>query len=123
MWSQRGSPAGTQSTFRSRPASSAISSTATGRALMWHPGNVGSSSSTRASRGSPSSARVSGKNPYSAGYTVAAKRCLSSQTSPVSWSISYLLHDPWGISTTTSNASLPTPAGYSRVSRSTLPRR
>ena len=67
MASHRGSPAATHSTLRSRPASSVISSTATGRARMWHPGNVGSSSSTRASSGSPSSARVSGKNPYSAG--------------------------------------------------------
>ena len=41
MAAQRGSPAGTHSTFRSRPCSSVISSTATGRACTWHPGKVG----------------------------------------------------------------------------------
>ena len=60
---QRGSWAGTQRILASGPASSVIQNTPTGRTLMWQPGNVGSSSSTRTSSGSPSSASVCGTKP------------------------------------------------------------
>ena len=63
----RGSLGSTQITLASRPASSSIHITPTGRALIQQPGKVGSSVSTSTSSGSPSSESVSGMNPYSVG--------------------------------------------------------
>ena len=60
---QRGSVGGTQRILASGPASSCIHITPTGRASTHTPGYVGSSSSTRASSGSPSSPSVSGMKP------------------------------------------------------------
>ena len=63
MFDHRGSVAGTHSTLASRPASSSMKKTATGRARMWQPGNVASSRRIMASSGSPSSPRVPGMKP------------------------------------------------------------
>src|SRR6202011_1106821 len=59
-----GSWAGTATILASGPFSSFIQNTPRGLNLMWHPGNVGSSTSTSTSSGSPLPARVSGMNPF-----------------------------------------------------------
>ena len=61
--SYTGSCSGTQMILASGPFSSSIQNTPMGRARTHTPGKVGSSSSTSASSGSPSSASVSGMNP------------------------------------------------------------
>ena len=61
--SWRGSPTGTQSSFSSGPASSVIRNIPSARTRIRQPGKVGSSSSTRASSGSPSPPRVSSTKP------------------------------------------------------------
>ena len=59
----RGSLAGTQRTLSSGPFSSVMWNMPMTRAVIRQPGNVGSSSSTRASSGSPSPPSVSSMNP------------------------------------------------------------
>src|SRR5438105_3320802 len=63
IWSNRGSPTGTARIFSSSPFASLMNSVPIGRTGMTHPGNVGSSTMTTASSGSPSLPRVPITNP------------------------------------------------------------
>ena len=60
---QFGSLQGTNRILSSGPFSSLIRNSAIGLALITQPGNVGSDTQTMASRGSSSSAQVSGMKP------------------------------------------------------------
>lgn len=62
------------------------------------PGNVGPSSRTRTSRGSPSEARVDGTNPKSNGKTAPAGSSFPRRKPPVSSRYEYLFRLPRGVS-------------------------
>src|SRR3989344_298642 len=103
--SQRRSLMGTPIILSSVSPSSVIFMSATGRIETRIPGWSGKVAKRSTSIASPSSAKVWGIKPYSTGYGAGPKFARSNLISPVSLSSSYLLCEPFGISTTTLNSS------------------